>query len=107
MTYEVVLTDKAHEQLERAYRWWADHRSVDQANRWYNVFVSSLERLGQHPETCALSPENGVAPCEIRDLYFGVGRRPTHRAVFTVRETLVVVHAIRHLAQSDLTTEDI
>ena len=35
------------------------------------------------------------------------GRRPTHRAVFTIRGEEVVVLTVRHVAQPDLSPDDI
>ncbi|MBI3837036.1 MAG: type II toxin-antitoxin system RelE/ParE family toxin [Planctomycetia bacterium] len=106
MTFEVVLTTKAHEQLEAAHAWWAQHRSASQAARWYNEFARALVILAENPERWPLSAESGVFPVEIRDLRFGAGSRPTHRAVFTIRDGLILVLAIRHLAQRALETDD-
>ena len=39
-------------------------------------------------------------------LVYGVGRRPTHRAVFTVRSDLVLVLRVRHLAQKEISPDD-
>ena len=46
-------------------------------------------------------------PFEIRQLVYGLGRKRTHRAIFTIRPDQVVVLTIRHLAQSDLGSEDL
>jgi hypothetical protein len=35
------------------------------------------------------------------------GRRPTHRAVFAIRGEGMVVLAVRHLAQQDLSPDDV
>jgi len=43
----------------------------------------------------------------LRQLVFGLGANKTHRAVFEVRDNEVIVHAVRHLAQSDITPESI
>ena len=107
MTFEVVLTTKAHEQLETAHAWWAQHRSANQAARWYNEFANALVILSENPERWPLSAERGAFPFEIRDLHFGVGSRPTHLAVFTIRDGLILVLAIRHLAQRALETDDV
>ncbi len=53
-----------------------------------------------------MSRESDDFPFETRDLYFGIGRRPTHRAVFTICHDKVLVIAIRHLAQRDLALDD-
>ena len=106
MNYQVVLTDRAHADLEAAHAWWAENRSEAQAAKWYNAFADAIESLASNPERCILSRENGHFPFQIRDLYFGIGRRRTHRAVFTVRPDMVLVIAVRHLAQQDLSIDD-
>ena len=107
MTYEVALTEKAQAQLEAAYAWWAEHHSIEQAARWYDAFAGALVTLADNPQRCARSAESPNFPYEIRDLHFGLGRKPSHRAVFAIRENLVLVLAIRHTAQREITAEDI
>ena len=107
MTHRVVLTDRAHEQLEAGYRWWAENRSHTQADRWYNAFADAIESLSSNPDRHGISGEKDRFPYEIRDLYFGIGRGRTHLAVFTIRGDMVLVLAVRHLAQRDLTPEDL
>lgn len=54
-----------------------------------------------------LAREKDAFPIEIRELRYGLGRRPTHRAVFAIRPNVVVIYAIQHLAQRDLTLDDL
>jgi plasmid stabilization system protein ParE len=61
--------------------------------------ASSLEH---NPECCALAPENGRFRYEIRQLNFGIGRKPTHRLVYTIRPNEVVILRMRHLAQHEI-----
>jgi plasmid stabilization system protein ParE len=58
MTRLVVMTDRAHSQMEAIFQWWAEHRSVDQAANWYNT-LATIESLAENPERCAASRENG------------------------------------------------
>ena len=107
MIYEVALTAKAESQLEAAFAWWAEHHSVEQAARWYDRFGQAIISLGKNPQRCPQSPEADDFSFEVRDLYFGLGRKPSHRAVFVIREKLVLVIAIRHTAQREMTPDDI
>lgn len=107
MTYRVVLTRQADFELEAAADWWALHRSRAQAARWYAGFSDAIAALAENPERCPLARENGLFPYEIRELYYGLGPRPTHRAVFTMRPDVVLVLAIRHAAQADLAEGDL
>lgn len=107
MRYDVLITDRAAQKLESAARWWAEHRSAEQAEQWYDGIVDAILSLAEAPERCAIAREQGQFPFEIRQLVYGLGRRRTHRAVFTIRRNTVVVLTIRHLAQDDLDLDDL
>jgi plasmid stabilization system protein ParE len=107
MTYKVLLTRRAEVELNDAADWWAEHRSIKQATRWYSKFSDAIAALAENPRRCPLAAENGRFRYEIRELCFGLGSRPTHRAVFTIEADTVVVLAIRHVAQSKLTEHDL
>ena len=107
MTYDVVLTRKAQRQIQAAARWWAEHRSAEQAQRWYQGLIETLSSLEENPQRCAMAPERDAFPLPLRQIPFGLGRRATHRAVFALRGARVVVYTVRHVAQRDLRPEDI
>ena len=106
MTSRVGITDQAFEELNAAYRWWATHRSPEQALLWYNGFLGAIKSLGDDAGRWPLAAENDDFPFEIRQLNYGVGRRATHRAVFTIRPDLVLVIRIRHLSQDVISADD-
>lgn len=107
MSYEVYVTDNAGGQLLAAARWWAEHRSVEQSQRWHDGFVSALDSLKDNPQRCAVARENDNFPVTIRELHYGLGSKPTHRAIFVVRQDRVVVYSIQHLAQQDITADEL
>lgn len=107
MTYRVVFTQRASQEMDAAADWWAAHRSPQQAARWYAGFSDAIFSLFESPERCPLARENGRFPYEMRELHYGLGSHPTHRAVFTVRPDVVLVFAIRHAAQEDLAEDDL
>lgn len=107
MSLRVILTEPAEHEFLAASQWWARHRSLDQATRWYEGFQDALETLRNNPERCALARENPKFPFELRELHYGLGSRPTHRALFTIRPDMVLVLTVRHAAQQDFTPEDL
>lgn len=107
MTYRVIFADRAAQELEAAARWWSEHRSAEQAERWYTGFIVALESLRVAPDRHPYAREEVRLAFGLRQLNFGMGARPTHRAVFTVRGADVIVLAIRHLAQQELSPDDI
>ena len=69
--------------------------------------MRAIRSLSDNPDRCALARENHLFSAEVRELHYGLGSRPTHRAVFTVLKDVVLVLTIRHGAQADLTEDDI
>ena len=104
MKYGVFITSRAKLQLAESAHWWAEHRSIDQAAGWLDGFEQAIARLADSPEQHGLARENSLyeLPYPVRQLVYGLGTKPTHRAVFEVRGDIVYVIAIRHLAQGDL-----
>ena len=44
----------------------------------------------------------------VRELLYGLGKRNSHRILYTIRsDTVVYLLAIRHVSQNDLTFEDL
>ncbi|NLY00458.1 MAG: type II toxin-antitoxin system RelE/ParE family toxin [Rhodopirellula sp.] len=106
MRYEVVLTERAERNLHSFYEWYAC-RSPEAADRWFEGILQSLYSLEEAPDRCPFARENHRFPIDLRQLNYGSGKRRTHRIVFAVRPTRVVVYAIRHLAQRDLAPGDL
>jgi plasmid stabilization system protein ParE len=102
MKYEVVITARAEQEAQAHHDWWAENQSPEQAARWYHEFWNSFLSLEENPDRCALAAENVRFPYEIRQLNFGIGRKATHRIVYTIRPAQVVVLRVRHLAQRDI-----
>ncbi len=75
--------------------------------RWLDGFEQALAALENNPERCGLARENDAFSFTVHQLLHGLGAKKTHRAVFEVRGNEVIVYAVRHLAQSDLTPDDI
>src|SRR6266481_1574286 len=107
MNLRVVITEQAEREMATAFDWWAAHRSKPQADRWYAGLAKAIAGLSENPERHGQSRERDRFAYEIRDLLFGLGRRPTHRAVFTIRGEEVVVLTVRQVGQQTLSPDDI
>jgi hypothetical protein len=106
VTYRVIVTPKARIELYNDAIWWAENRSADQAARWLDGFEQAIDSLAKDAAKYPLARENDEFAIELRQMPYGVGKRPTHRAVFEIHGREVIVHGIRHLARRDLTPED-
>ena len=104
MTFEVLVTERAEQELNQAADWIA-RDAPDTAEKWFNGFVEAIVSLSEHPERCGLARENDRFPFDLRQLLYG--RRRNHRALFTIRGNAIVVLSIRHAAQPDVTPDDI
>ena len=107
MRFRVSITEQAEQDIQQAFNWWAHHRSKVQADRWYVGATKAIAELADNLEKHGQSRESPSFPYVIRDLLLGIGRRPTHRAVFTIRGEEVVVLTVRHVARHDLSLDDI
>lgn len=107
MKHRVTLTSKAEAQLYQASVWWAENRDATEAARWLTGFEAAIGSLANNSERHGVASEDTLFSFTVRQLLFGLGRKPTHRAVFEVRGDEVIVHAIRHVAQQSLTPEDL
>lgn len=103
--YRVILTDSARKDIQDIYTWWAKHRSGLQANQWYLAVYAAIATLTDMPSRCSLAPETELLPQGIRQLFFGLGFRSTHRIVFTIEASDVIVLRVRHVAQNKLVVE--
>lgn len=107
MNRPVILHDRAKAFLRDATDWWAKSRSAQQAERWFEGFVSRLNELTETAEQCPLASENDAFPFEVREVHYGLSHRVTHRALFTIRPDIVYVFVIRHVAQQDVRPDDL
>jgi plasmid stabilization system protein ParE len=107
MTFPVSITPRATSDIDRNASWWAEHHSVDQALRWVDAVYDQLDALADAPYRHGLSAENDDFQYEIRDKLVGLGARPTHRAVFTIKDDTVYVLTIRHAAQDAIRPDDV
>jgi len=80
---------------------------LNEATRWYRGIMKSINRLTGMPLIHSLARENGKSNSELRELHFDVSSKTTHRVDFRIDKELIVVIAVRHTAQDDLSSEDL
>jgi plasmid stabilization system protein ParE len=102
----VIITGPAKQDIQADYNWWAENRSVEQARRWYLGIHAAIRSLRKKPDRCPRATESDLLAEGIRQLSFGLGRRPTHRIVFAIDGGTVVVLRVRHISQDALSLDD-
>ena len=104
---QLIITDPAKEDIQKAYDWWREKRDAGQAERWYHGIYDAILSLQKNPERCAAARESDLLSQGVRQLNFGISGKPTHRIVFTIDEKAVIILRVRHAAQDDLTKADL
>lgn len=107
MKLPVYHHDRVIDALEDHYLWWAKNRSLDEAVRWINGFAEAIEALGDNPRQHGKAAESSLFPFEVRELLFGLGPKPSHRALYTIRPEMVFVFLIRHASQRPVSPDDL
>lgn len=93
MSYQVIITDSARDSI----RDYADYIANEQqapaaAGHWLTRVFEAADTLAENPRRCALAPEDGYRPYEVR--WLGIGE---FRLLFTiVDERVVYVIGARH-----------
>ena len=105
MTYQVVVTAAAKQDMRSAYLWAAE-RASHTAALWLQRFEAELQTLAKSPERFQLAPENALVDSEIRQLIFG-RRRSAYRALYTIAGDQVQILHIRRAARDWATPENL
>ena len=107
MSLPAIIMPEAEEALWTNAEWWANNRSLEQTQRWYDGFAKAILGLSDHPRRFPIARESDQLPYEVRVMNYGVGSRPTHRALYTIRPDSIVVVSIRSAAQQDANPDDL
>jgi len=107
MTFHIDVTREAARDLDQSFVWWAENRDREQANRWYTGIFKELQSLKENPGRFPISDETELCPTGLREMYYGLGRRPTHRVIFTIVGDAVRVLCVRHLSRRSITRDDL
>ena len=108
MMYRLRITDEAAVRLLSIAKWYAEtSQSLSIAVEWYDGFIVALESLRDDPLRGVVAAENDLFEFELREIYYGSGKRITHRALYRVVDETVEVLTIRHGAERPLKPGDL
>jgi plasmid stabilization system protein ParE len=105
MTYRVIITPDAEQELRRAYRY-IRKEAPAAAGRWIKGARKSIKTLARNPERCPLAPESKSFHEPIRELLYGKGSRGVYRILFVLLAKTVYILHVRHGSMDDLGPED-
>lgn len=110
MAYQTNVLRRAKRDISAAAAWYLE-RSADPevAESWLLGIENAIDSLGLNPERGSIARESDAFDETLRELFYGSGRRKTHRIVYRIIEDddCVEVLAVRHFAQRDLTPDDV
>jgi len=106
MTLRLLITERAHNDIQRNALWWAANHSVDEAFTWQNAVYDQLAPILALPDSHSLCPENPHFPYEIREKYVGLGYGG-YRAIFTVRDDRLQILTVRSVSERPLRPSDL
>jgi plasmid stabilization system protein ParE len=105
VTYRVIITSHAEEDLRLAYRY--IRKSAPQAAReWIKGARQKIKSLAKLPERVPLAPESESFEEPIRELLYGRGNRGTYRILFVILAKTVFVLHVRHGSMQTLELEE-
>ena len=99
MSLRLRITASAERDIRRQHQWWADYRSVEQADRWLLGIDKAIAQLPTGPVLHPLADEVALRARGVRQALFGLGSRPSHRILYAVEPQAVVVYRVRSLRQ--------
>ncbi len=105
MTYRVVVTAAAKQDLRNAFLWAAE-QAPHTAALWLQRFEAELQTLANAPERFQSAPENSLVESEIRQLIFG-RRQGAYRVLYTIMADQVQVLHIRRAVREWASPSDL
>ncbi len=106
-TKPVIITPLAENDVLTQFDWWASSRSEEQALRWlvgiYTEMFGLKKSANQHP----LAMELPLRSLGVRQLNYGISKRPTHRALYAIKDREIVIYRVRSLHQDRLSEQEL
>ena len=73
MTLKLVISERAHQNIERNAVWWARNHSLTEAIDWQDAVYRQLETIPEILESYSLAPENPKFDEVLREKNVGLG----------------------------------
>ena len=105
--FSLIITGPAKRDMHTNRIWWADHHSKEQADRWYIGIQEAMHSLNSMPEQCSYATESDLRARGIRQMLYGIGRKNTHRIIFSVNGDRVVIYRVLSVRQGEMGAEDL
>jgi plasmid stabilization system protein ParE len=104
VSLRVVLSVRAHDQIEEAVAWLSEHFA--EADKWHSQLNAAIAELGPHPERYPLANDEELADLNIREMIFG-RRRRAYRVLYRIEEQVVRILDVRHHSRGPVDPSDL
>ena len=107
MSLSVKLDPLAERQVEARANYLATKYGAAAAVSWFDAMDATIDRLAESAAGRPLCLDKAAEGTGLREIYFGSGRKPTHRMVFEVAGNTVTVLLVWATALDDFTADDL
>lgn len=107
MSFRIQLTAGAYGDLDRLMTSLEERSSSEAADRFSARFYAALDRLERRPLSCGLAYENRYFTEEVRHLLFKVWKGRPYRALFVMRDDVVIILCIRAPGEKPVKPRDV
>lgn len=106
MTLEVRVSGRADCDADAIFNW-LSARSEAGAHRWYQSFLSLLEKLPGLARGCSVASEARMLGDDVRQVLFKTKKGSTYRVLFVLRGETIHIIAVRGSGQAHATPDDV
>ena len=107
MSLSVKLDPPAERQVEERAHYLATRHGPAAAVSWFDAVAATIDRLAESAAGRPLCLDEAAEGTGLREIYFGSGRKPTHRMVFEVAGNTVTIILVWATALGDFTADDL
>jgi plasmid stabilization system protein ParE len=97
VTYEVIVSPQAQEDIEAAYQWLFE-QTPQHAIEWHNGLLEALISLESNPRRCPFIRDMKDVPKDARQLLYG-DKIHAYRIMFVIRSSRVFITHVRHASR--------
>src|SRR6266852_7282190 len=106
MSPPLRIVERARSDVDHIFNWLV-HRSIQGAISWYLVFLQTVEKIVESPESFSEAPESHPLRRPLRHALFKTRRCRVYRIVFEVSETDIFILRVRGPGQNRLRPRDL
>lgn len=106
--HELRLPSRYRRDASQKLLWFLENYGrKDYAERWAVALKETEDAIAADPLAFPLIREEVDFDYPLREAWFGVGKKRTHRVIFAICDTDIVAITVRHASEQDVKTEEL